>query len=354
MKRRRTASDAAAAVSGKPAPDGPFSALKPLRSTLPAHAGKPGATAATRHGAPASPCPADDDAKLFRAAMSGVKTLRSGNRADLALPAPAPVPRARPDETRDAAAGHAPPSAADDDTSLLRAALQDVRPLKDSGRIEPGAGGVRPAPARRAGTPHAADDWQTLLPKLLDGAPQDDASLFGVAAGNARPLKDSGRIEAQPPPPAPEPRKRREDDDAVMRETLQAPISFEDRLDMGDEAAFLRDGLPRRVLTDLRRGRWVVQRELDLHGLTRDAARDALAQFIAEALQRRLRCVRLIHGKGLGSPGRVPILKHLSRGWLAQRNDILAFCQARPHDGGDGALLVLLRAPQPATHADKD
>ncbi|NTV11163.1 MAG: DNA mismatch repair protein MutS, partial [Zoogloea sp.] len=83
--------------------------------------------------------------------------------------------------------------------------------------------------------------------------------------------------------------------------------------------------------------------ELDLHGMTRDEARAALARFVATSLQQGLRCIRLIHGKGLGSPGRLPILKHLSRGWLAQRDDILAFCQARPHDGGDGALLILLR-----------
>jgi len=130
----------------------------------------------------------------------------------------------------------------------------------------------------------------------------------------------------------------------VLREAIEAPLSFEDRLDTGDEAAYLRTGLPRRVLTDLRRGRWVVQGELDLHGLTRDEARASLARFIALSLQQGRRCLRVIHGKGHGSPGRMPVLKHLSRGWLAQREDILAFCQARPHDGGDGALLVLLQA----------
>jgi DNA-nicking Smr family endonuclease len=126
------------------------------------------------------------------------------------------------------------------------------------------------------------------------------------------------------------------------------PLTFEDRIDIGDEGVHLRDGLPRRVLTDLRRGRWVVQAELDLHGLTRDAARSALALFLHEALESGHRCIRLIHGKGLGSPGREPVLKHLSRGWLMQREEILAFCQARPHDGGEGALLVLLRNPNRA------
>ena len=88
----------------------------------------------------------------------------------------------------------------------------------------------------------------------------------------------------------------------------------------------------------------MTQGELDLHGLTRDEAREALGQFLAVSLQQGRRCLRLIHGRGLRSPGREPVLKHLSKNWLAQREEILAFCQARPHDGGEGALLVLLRA----------
>ena len=135
---------------------------------------------------------------------------------------------------------------------------------------------------------------------------------------------------------------REQDEAAVLRESIEAPLSFEDRIDIGDEGVHLRDGLPRRVLTDLRRGRWVVQAELDLHGLTRDEARSA-RPLPSRRPENGYRCVRLIHGKGLGSPGREPVLKHLSRGWLMQREEILAFCQARPHDGGEGALLVLLR-----------
>jgi len=176
----------------------------------------------------------------------------------------------------------------------------------------------------------------------------DPQALFRHAAGEVAPLKDKNLASLDRPLPAPLPIKREQDERNVLREALESPISFEDRLDMGDEAAYLRVGLPRRVLTDLRRGRWVVQGELDLHGLTRDEARASLSRFIAAALQQGRRCLRIIHGKGHGSPGRVPVLKHLSRGWLAQREDILAFCQARPHDGGEGALLVLLQAASAA------
>ena len=91
--------------------------------------------------------------------------------------------------------------------------------------------------------------------------------------------------------------------------------------------------------------------QIDLHGLTRDEARAALAAFLHDALAQGKRCIRVIHGKGHGSPGKVSILKQLSRGWLAQREEILAFCQAGPHDGGGGALLVLLRAQNAVTRA---
>lgn len=190
----------------------------------------------------------------------------------------------------------------------------------------------------------AIEHWEPPPPTLDDATLSDPAALFRHVAGEVAPLKDKNLAPLDRPLPPPRPRLREEDEREVLREALESPISFEDRLDMGDEAAYLRVGLPRRVLTDLRRGRWVVQGELDLHGLTRDEARASLAQFIALALQQGRRCLRVIHGKGHGSPGRIPVLKHLSRGWLAQREDILAFCQAKPHDGGDGALLVLLQA----------
>ena len=96
----------------------------------------------------------------------------------------------------------------------------------------------------------------------------------------------------------------------------------------------------------LRTGRLDPDRILDLHGHTRDEARAALVRYLSVSLQQGFRCIRVIHGKGLGSPGRFSILKELSRGWLAQREEILAFCQAGPNDGGSGALLVLLRAQQ--------
>jgi DNA-nicking Smr family endonuclease len=97
------------------------------------------------------------------------------------------------------------------------------------------------------------------------------------------------------------------------------------------------------VLRKLRRGHWIVQAELDLHGLTRTEAHEAVAGFLREALRRARRCVRIVHGKGLGSKNREPVLKGKVRVWLAQRDDVLAFCQAPAAQGGSGAMLVLLK-----------
>ena len=102
------------------------------------------------------------------------------------------------------------------------------------------------------------------------------------------------------------------------------------------------------VLRDLRRGRWIIQDETDLHGLNREEARALLASFLAQSLKRGVRCVRIIHGKGLGSPGKQAVLRRLVRGWLMQRNEILAYCQAKPQDGGEGAVIVLLSTQRKA------
>ena len=94
----------------------------------------------------------------------------------------------------------------------------------------------------------------------------------------------------------------------------------------------------------LRRGHWVLDDQIDLHGARRDEARTLLAAFLRDCIKRNMRCVRVVHGKGHGSVGRQPVLKGKVRGWLMQKDEVLAFCQARAADGGSGALLVLLRS----------
>lgn len=178
----------------------------------------------------------------------------------------------------------------------------------------------------------------------------EDLAAFRAAVADARPLPASGRVHFGGPTPPPRPLQHLADERAALHESLHGTIALQDRLEGGDEPNYLRTGLASSVLRDLRRGRWVVQDEIDLHGLNREEARQLLAGFLAENIRRGRRCVRVVHGKGLGSPQKISILRQLVRGWLMQRDEVLAYSQARPQDGGEGALVVLLRAQktQPA------
>lgn len=169
----------------------------------------------------------------------------------------------------------------------------------------------------------------------------EESALFRDAVADTVPLT-LDRVHHEPPPPPAIPRSRQRDERAALGESLSDVDPLHLALEGGDEAAYLRPGMAPRVLKDLRRGRWVVQAHLDLHGMVRDEARHHVALFLADCLGRRLRCVRIVHGKGLGSPGRVPVLKHLVLGWLGQRREVLAYCQARTAEGGAGAVVVLL------------
>lgn len=290
------------------------------------------------------------------ATKPGKNSLKDGLRAirQIVRPHPGPVPTKKPLA--------AAPEKAIDDGAVFRAAIADVAPLPSDNRVQ-----LAKAPSRRLPPPTRADapsntasgkarhegalpaHWQVAdenAPRL----PADpDAAAFMRAMSGVAPLPDSNRATLGKPLPAPRPRQFAADEQAALQESLHGPIGLQDRLEGGDEPNHLRAGLANTVLRDLRRGRWVIQAEVDLHGLNRDEARQALAAFLAECLQEGRRCVRVIHGKGYGSPQKLSILRQLVRGWLAQRQEVLAYCQAKPQDGGEGALLVLLRTkPRPA------
>jgi len=169
-----------------------------------------------------------------------------------------------------------------------------------------------------------------------------DAALFRAAVGEINPLPEQNRIKTQRPPRKFLPRSP----------TPSAPLP--DTLSDGCFAAentpdeFLRNGLSRMTLRKLRRGNWPVQDSLDLHGNSSDAARRLLQQFLHEATQQGLRCVLLIHGKGINSRGGEAVLRKLTRHWLTQRPEVLAYCDAPPKDGGSGAVLVLLKVIEQA------
>jgi DNA-nicking Smr family endonuclease len=165
---------------------------------------------------------------------------------------------------------------------------------------------------------------------------------FADAVGpvNAMPVKSLASSTL--PRPAPEPRQRVLDEQAALREAMSDDIDIESLLLTDDGLSFRRPGVDAIVVTRLRKGHWAIQGEIDLHGLRRDEARDALALFVRNAARQGSRCLRVVHGKGNGSPGKQPVLKGKVHKWLAQCADVIAFAQASGPAGGAGALLVLL------------
>lgn len=176
-------------------------------------------------------------------------------------------------------------------------------------------------------------------------ARNEDRFLFARAMQDVTPLQTTARVVPPRSQVQPLPRQRWLDEQAVLQESLSDLFDLGTLLEVDGRLSFRRKGIGPDVPLDLRRGRWVAQAQLDLHGLRRDAAREALVAFLADAHRAGLRCVRIIHGKGLGSPGRQPVLKIRVRRWLVQKREVLAFVQAGPMQGGAGAVLVLLARP---------
>ena len=158
------------------------------------------------------------------------------------------------------------------------------------------------------------------------------------------PLPHAGKARLERSRPKPVPVQRMLDERAALQDSLSNHIAWDDGIETGEELSYTRNGIGHQTLRKLRRGHWVIQDELDLHGLTTDEARGQLAEFLAHCMRRGMRCVRVIHGKGLRSKNREPVLKQKVANWLMQRDEILAFCQARRADGGGGAVVVLLRS----------
>ena len=173
---------------------------------------------------------------------------------------------------------------------------------------------------------------------------EDDIALFRAAVRDTTPIRHTARVVPASGVPPPVPVQSLLDGHAAIAESLDGAASEEQLVDTGQEPSYLRPGLGRDVLRKLRRGHWVVQDVVDLHGLNREEARLSLAEFLGGCLKRGVRCVRVVHGKGLRSPGKEPVLKGKVQIWLAWRDEVLAFCEAPANQGGSGALLVLLRS----------
>ncbi|BDT66433.1 putative DNA endonuclease SmrA [Comamonadaceae bacterium OS-1] len=168
-------------------------------------------------------------------------------------------------------------------------------------------------------------------------------NLFVQAAGAVHRLPDMRQALLKKKPPEPIATQLQLDEQAVLVEAISDGFDASSLLETDETLSYRRPGIGIDVLQRLRKGEWAIQRQLDLHGLRSDAARDALSGFIRDAHKHGIRCVRVVHGKGLSSPGKTPVLKGKVRNWLVQKNEVLAFVQARPMEGGAGALLVLLQ-----------
>lgn len=171
-----------------------------------------------------------------------------------------------------------------------------------------------------------------------------DKDLFIRAAGAVKPMPDKRQVVHKKELKVPQTMPYQEDEETVLREAISDEFDIGTLLDVDEQLSYSRPGLGADVTRRLRRGDWTIGRQIDLHGLRQDDAREALSAFIHEAHQHGIRCVRVVHGKGLGSPGKAPVLKNRVHNWLVQKNEVLAFVQAKPSDGGSGALVVLLMA----------
>ena len=170
-----------------------------------------------------------------------------------------------------------------------------------------------------------------------------ERDLFVRTAGRVQPLRTAQRVALVPKPPLPLAAQRQRDEQAVMAESISDSFDNTTLLEVDASLSFRRPGIGPDVTRKLRKGEWAIQGEIDLHGLRTDEAREALARFIREAASQGLRCLRVVHGKGLGSPGKSPVLKAKVHSWLIQKNQVLAFVQARADEGGAGAVVVLLK-----------
>ncbi len=190
----------------------------------------------------------------------------------------------------------------------------------------------------------AAREAALAAQKALEAKRKAAASnLFQAAIGKVKPMEPPQRAKLTPDPPKPIPKQQMLDDAAALQEALSDEVDVTTLLDTDDNLSFRRPGVGTDVTQKLRKGKWSIQKQIDLHGYRSDEAREALGAFIRESHRNGIRCVRVVHGKGLGSPGKAPVLKEKVHKWLVQKAEVVAFVQAQPAQGGAGALVVLLQ-----------
>ncbi|MHB8741953.1 MAG: Smr/MutS family protein [Sulfuricaulis sp.] len=174
-----------------------------------------------------------------------------------------------------------------------------------------------------------------------DHQDDDEQGLFRKSVGKIRPVKQD-KIHPHRQPRKPIPVQTLRDQREVMNSLLSDEYEPVD-IETGEELLYARPGLQHSVIRKLRRGQYTIEAELDLHGATVLQAREAVNVFLNKVQEQDKRVVRIIHGKGKSSEGKLPVLKGKVNSWLRQKGEVLAFCSARPNDGGTGAVYVLLK-----------
>jgi DNA-nicking Smr family endonuclease len=199
----------------------------------------------------------------------------------------------------------------------------------------------------KLGTPEKARAPKPAPPSKSAPAPEaDEAALFREAMGEVRRVKRGPVVPERVVTPR-DPRVMDPELEALAE--LAQLVAGEGGLDLSDSDKLIEatvPGLDPRVRARLRKGEFAVQAHLDLHGLTRPEGKAALERFLDDSRRKGHRCVLVIHGRGLHSEDQIPVLKESLKSWLARGRigrQVLAFTSARPADGGEGAVYVLLR-----------
>ena len=173
----------------------------------------------------------------------------------------------------------------------------------------------------------------------------NEEEIFKEAVKNVKPLKIKSKIvelSSKKPKPKPIAKKLLEDERKVLLDTLSDEYIYED-VESEDSLLFLKPGHSPDILKKLKKGYWGIQGSIDLHGMVSQEAKSYIVDYIQECKKRHVRCIRIIHGKGIGSKNKEPVLKNKVKNWLAQKEEVIAFAQAPKHDGGSGAVIVLLK-----------
>lgn len=181
----------------------------------------------------------------------------------------------------------------------------------------------------------------TKKTKQDDKITEEELQFFRDEVSDVRPLVSEKRVETVKKQPSPRP-QRHHFEELSEQEILSDPVDLQDAV-VEDVLFFARSGIQQKVQKKLRRGEFPVEDELDLHGYTVIEAKIAIQDFISECKRRKIRYVRIIHGKGYRSEQKIPILKTHVAYWLPQHKDVMAFSSALPSDGGTGALYVILK-----------